>query len=170
MPARASHADLSHIRGHGVAGIMWPILSPGEVRDIIRTCISGGINWFDTAELYGRGESERALSSAIESLNVERGRITVATKWWPLFRTSSSITSTIDKRLVCLGAESIDLYQIHNPYSFSSISSQMRAMASLVESGKVQNIGVSNFSSKQMRKAHAELSKLGLVLVSNSEI
>lgn len=154
-------------RGSGMSGIMWPTLSMGEVRDIVKASITGGINWFDTAELYGWGESERALSSAIESLNVERGGITVATKWWPLFRTSSSITSTIDKRLECLGAETIDLYQIHNPYSFSSISSQMRAMASLVESGKVQNIGVSNFSAKQMRKAHAELSKLGLALVSN---
>jgi len=154
-------------RGSGTAGIMWPTLSPGEVRDIVRACIAGGINWFDTAELYGWGESERALSSALESLKIKRSDIAVATKWWPLFHTAGSITSTIDKRLRCLGAKSIDLYQIHNPYSFSPISSQMRAMARLVEAGKVRYIGVSNFSAKQMRKAHGELSRLGLALVSN---
>ena len=154
-------------RGSGIAGIMWPTLGPGEVRDIVGACISGGINWFDTAELYGWGESERTLSCALESLKIPREDIAVATKWWPLFRTAGSIASTVKKRLKCLGAESIDLYQIHNPYSFSPISSQMRAMARLVETGKVRYIGVSNFSARQMRKAHRELSKLGLPLVSN---
>jgi aryl-alcohol dehydrogenase-like predicted oxidoreductase len=154
-------------RGSGIAGIMWPTLGTGEVRDIVRASIAGGINWFDTAELYGWGESERALSDALESLKVQRDGITVATKWWPLFRTAGSITSTIDKRLECLRSQTIDLYQIHNPFSFSPISSQMKAMARLVEEGKVRYIGVSNFSAKKMRKAYKELSNLGLPLVSN---
>lgn len=154
-------------RGSGIAGIMWPTLSPGEVRDIVRACISGGINWFDTAELYGWGESEKALSNALDSMKINRSDIEIATKWWPLFRTAGSITSTIDKRLRCLNTDTIELYQIHNPYSFSGVSSQMKAMARLVEAGKVSYIGVSNFSAKQMRKAHRELSKLGLPLVSN---
>lgn len=167
MLSPIGHGCLQMSRGRGMSGIMWPTLSMSEVKDIVRACISGGINWFDTAELYGWGESERALSEALESLKINRGDIAIATKWWPIFRTASSITSTIDKRLSCLGTGVIDLYQIHNPYSFSPISSQMRAMARLVESGKVRYIGVSNFSAKQMRKAHRELSKLGLPLVSN---
>ena len=154
-------------RGSGIAGIMWPSLSTGDVREIVKASISGGMNWFDTAELYGWGESEKALSNALKSLKMSGGDIYIATKWWPLFRTGSSITSTIDKRLKCLNVKTIDLYQIHNPYSFSTISSEMKAMARLVEEGKVRYVGVSNYSAGQMRKAHKELSRLGLPLVSN---
>jgi len=154
-------------RGKGVSGIMWPSLSRSEISDIIKSSLSGGVNWFDTAELYGRGESEKALSRALDDLKIPRDDITIATKWWPLFRTAGSIGRTIDTRLEYLNTATIDLYQIHNPYSFSSIGSQMKAMAGLVEEGKVRYIGVSNFSSNQMRKAHEELAKLGLPLVSN---
>ena len=42
-------------RGSGITGIMWPTLSPGEVSDIVRASISGGVNWFDTAELKALG-------------------------------------------------------------------------------------------------------------------
>lgn len=150
-----------------MSGIMWPSLSQSEINGIIKSAVSGGINWFDTAELYGRGESEKALSCSLGDLKIPRNEIVIATKWWPLFRTAGSIGRTIDKRLECLNTDTIDLYQIHNPLSFSPIGSQMRAMARLVEEGKVRYIGVSNFSSKQMRKAHKELSKPGLPLVSN---
>ncbi len=91
----------------------------------------------------------------------------IATKWWPLFRTAGSIGKTIDDRLRSLDTEYIDLHQIHNPFSFSSIGSQMREMAELAGSGKVRHVGVSNFSADGMRKAHMELSRLGLALVSN---
>ena len=154
-------------RGRGVSGIMWPSLSVKEIKDIIKSAVSGGINWFDTAELYGRGESERALSRSLGELEIPVNEIVIATKWWPLFRTAGSIGRTIDRRLECLNTDTIDLYQIHNPLSFSPIGSQMRAMAKLVDECKVRYIGVSNFSSRQMRKAHLELSKLGLPLVSN---
>lgn len=154
-------------RGSGVAGIMWPTLEHPQVTDIVKASISGGVNWFDTAELYGWGESERALSKALGSLGIEPGEVSIATKWWPPFRTSSSIASTIDKRLTCLSPYGIDLYQIHNPYAFSPISSQMRQMARLVEEGKIKYVGVSNFSARQMRKAHRVLSSLGVPLVSN---
>lgn len=154
-------------RGRGMAGVMWPKLSLSEVQDIVRAAIAGGINWFDTAELYGWGESEEALSSALDSLGVSPGEVAVATKWWPVLRTSSSITSTIDTRLSCLSPYGIDLYQIHNPFSFSPISSQMKTMAKLVEKGKIRYVGVSNFSHKQMRKAHKTLGKFGIPLVSN---
>lgn len=154
-------------RGRGMAGVMWPKLSPAEVEDIVRASISGGINWFDTAELYGWGESEEALSEALDSLGISPGEVAVATKWWPILRTSSSLTSTIDTRLTCLKPYRIDLYQIHNPFSFSAISSQMKAMAKLVDQGKIRYVGVSNFSHKQMRNAHKTLREFEIPLVSN---
>ncbi|GJM15956.1 MAG: oxidoreductase [Thermodesulfobacteriota bacterium] len=158
---------LQFSRGRGISGAMWPSLSRSEINAIVETSIRGGINWFDTAELYGWGESERALSQSIDDLKIKRDEIVIATKWWPVLRTSSSITTSIDTRLSALNTDKIDLYQIHNSFSFSSISSQMKEMAKLVDLGKVRYVGVSNFSARRMRKAHKELSKYGLTLVSN---
>lgn len=158
---------LQFSRGRGISGIMWPSLGRDEINSIVAASIAGGINWFDTAELYGWGESERAISRSLDDLDISKKEVVVATKWWPVLRTSGSLTSTIDKRLSALNTEVIDLYQIHNSFSFSSIRSQMKEMAWLVEQGKIKYVGVSNFSAKSMRKAHEELMKHGLKLVSN---
>jgi aryl-alcohol dehydrogenase-like predicted oxidoreductase len=154
-------------RGKGISGLLWPPLNRSDIRDIVRASLEGGINWFDTAELYGWGESEKALALALGELNVPRGDVVLATKWWPVLRRAGSIGRTIDDRLRFLGTDYIDLHQVHNPYSFSSTGSQMREMAKLAEDGKVRYAGVSNFTADGMRKAHLELSWLGLALVSN---
>ena len=85
----------------------------------------------------------------------------------PFFRTAKSIVKTIDKRLENLKDFRIDLYQIHNPLSFSSTRAEMKAMAQLVKDQKIRYIGVSNFSAKGMKAAQNELSKHGLNLISN---
>lgn len=153
--------------GRGMSGLLWPPLSGDDIKEIVRVSVEGGVNWFDTAELYGRGQSEASLSRALSSLGIKRERVVIADKWWPLLRTAGSITKTIDERLSRLGTGYIDLHQIHNPYSLSSIKSQMKEMARLAGEGKIRYVGVSNFSAEDMRKAHMELSKLGLALVSN---
>jgi aryl-alcohol dehydrogenase-like predicted oxidoreductase len=56
---------------------------------------------------------------------------------------------------------------VHQPYSFSTPEAEMRAMAELVQQGKIRSVGVSNFSAAQMRRAHAELAKFGLPLAAN---
>jgi aryl-alcohol dehydrogenase-like predicted oxidoreductase len=61
----------------------------------------------------------------------------------------------------------IDLYYVHQPFSFSSPESEMNAMADLVEAGKIRSVGVSNFSPAHMRRAHAALQKRGLPLATN---
>ena len=158
---------LQFSRGKGISGIMWPSLRREQINDIVKASIEGGINWFDTAELYGWGESEKALSRSLNDLQIPRNEIVIATKWWPLLRTAASLSATIEKRLSALSTPKIDLYQIHNSFSFSSISKEMKEMAKLVEQEKIKYIGVSNFSANAMRKAHKELSKYGLTLVSN---
>ncbi|MEQ9619695.1 MAG: aldo/keto reductase [Deltaproteobacteria bacterium] len=158
---------LQFSRGRGVSGLLWPTLGAQGINGIVKASLDGGVNWFDTAELYGWGESERALARSLGELNVPRDEVIIATKWWPLLRTAGSIKRTVGERLSSLSVDLIDLHQIHNPFSLSSIGSQMKEMAGLVETGKVRYVGVSNYSAERMRKAHLELSRLGLALVSN---
>lgn len=152
----------------GISAKFWPTLPQEEIREIVRVSLEGGINWFDTAEVYGWGNSEEALAEALTAAGRAPGQVIVATKWWPrMLRTAGSIHRTIDVRLQRLGGFPIDLYQVHHPFSLSRTSAQMRAMARVVEQGKVRAVGVSNFSASQMREAHAVLGELGLKLTSN---
>jgi len=154
-------------QGKGLSGKFWPKLEEESIKKIIDETIRVGINWFDTAEIYGLGESERTLSRSLDKLEIDRKNIVIATKWWPTFKTSKSISKTINNRLTNLNTKVIDLYQIHNPYSFSGINSQMKEMSKLVEDVKVKYIGVSNFSAKQMERAYKSLHQYDLKLVSN---
>lgn len=154
-------------KGNGFVGKFWPILSDDQIRETVDVSLKGGVNWFDTAEAYGWGESEKALNRALKSLGKQPKDIIIATKWFPLLRRARSITQTIDERLMALDIPCIDLHQIHFSGSISSTGSTMRAMAKLVKKKKIRYVGVSNYSAKQMRKAHEELSKFGLFLVSN---
>ncbi|MBU4174572.1 MAG: aldo/keto reductase [Actinobacteria bacterium] len=153
--------------GKGVDRFMYKGLDPEVTQEIVKTVIDGGINWFDTAEGYGWGRSERALSSALSAAGIADEDIVVATKWFPLFRTAESIRKTIDKRKRCLEGYTIGLHQVHNPTSLSSVEAQMDAMADLVDSSQIRSVGVSNFSTRRMRRAHAALERRGLPLASN---
>jgi aryl-alcohol dehydrogenase-like predicted oxidoreductase len=153
--------------GVGFNKYFWQGLSQNVVDGIVKAALDGGVSWFDTAEIYGNGRSERDLSSALVKAGIGKGDVVVATKWWTFFRTARSIGLTIDERLRCLDPFPIDLYQVHNPYSFSSIEAEMNAMADLVEAGKIRAVGVSNFNAKMMRKAHDVLARRGIPLASN---
>jgi aryl-alcohol dehydrogenase-like predicted oxidoreductase len=153
--------------GHGLVGRYWPVLDRATVRAIVEGSLEAGVSWFDTAEAYGGGESERALTEALRELGRKPGEVVLATKWMPFLRTARSITRTIDRRREALGEYPIDLYQIHNPYSLSSIEAQLREMAALAREGRIRAIGVSNFSEEQMRRAHRLLAEEGIPLASN---
>jgi len=150
-----------------LAGKYWPMLSDEKSYQIVQTSYNNGVNWFDTAEMYGNGESERTLARALHVANIPDENVVVATKWMPIFRTAGSIHKTIGQRIDALDGYTISLYQIHNPFSFSGIRAQMQAMADLVKDKKIRYVGVSNFSAAQMRKAHWELSRHGIQLISN---
>ena len=149
------------------AGKFWPSLDEEVTQNIVSLTLDGGINWFDTAELYGNGASERALSASLQKLGKKPGEVIIATKWWPMFRTASNIAKTIDDRIEALQPFPIDLYQVHQPYGFSSVTAEMKAMAEIYKAKKIKHIGVSNYSAKQMRKAWETLQKEGILLVSN---
>ncbi len=155
--------------GGRIANIgIWATLGQEAVDEIVRSALENGINWFDTAELYGFGKSEQLLSHAILSAGRKPGDVVIATKWRPILRTASSIVRTIDRRLDALSPFGIDLYQVHFPFmSFSTIENQMEAMASLVHAGKIRAVGVSNFDPDQMRRAFDKLASMGVSLASN---
>ena len=153
--------------GKGVAGSFWKGLSQESVSAIVKTALDGGINWFDTAEAYGMGVSERTLRSALQANGVEPGSVVVATKWMPFLRRAKSITNTYGIREESLRPYHIDLHQIHNPAGLSSVENEMNRMADLVEEGRLRAVGVSNFGVERMRAAHAALSRRGIPLASN---
>jgi len=150
-----------------MAGKFWPKLEDDLINNIIKTSLDGGINWFDTAEVYGNGASENALARSLTFNGKKPGQIMVATKWWPMFRTASNILKTIEQRIDALAPFPIDLYQVHQPWGFSNEKSEMEAMTRLVKENKIRYVGVSNFSAVQMRSAWETLQKNGIQLVSN---
>ncbi|MHA2295933.1 MAG: aldo/keto reductase [Candidatus Hodarchaeales archaeon] len=153
--------------GSRFGNIMFPPITEQDANNIIKTAIDNGINWFDTAEAYGFGASERNLSRGLQAADIKDEEVVIATKWMPMMRWAGSIKKTIDKRIENLHPYTIGLHQIHMPFSFSSLKSQLNNMADLVEEGKIRSVGVSNFSAKQMRKAHEVLEKRGIPLASN---
>lgn len=153
--------------GEGLKGGMHPPIPQDRKNDIVKAALDGGINWFDTAELYGGGISERSLAAALKANGRRDGDVVVATKWFPLLRRAGNIRQSIDARLRCLDGFSIDLYMVHHPLGFSSVEAEMNAMADLVEAGKIRSVGVSNFNATQMRRAHRTLAARGLPLAVN---
>ena len=153
--------------GKGGATGTWDPISVEETNGIVQAALNGGINWFDTAELYGWGRSERGLARALNLAGKTDQEVVVATKWNPLGRRAQSITRTIGDRQDCLKPYTIDLYQIHVPYAFATRKSEMNAMADLVDGGKIRSIGISNYNAKQMRHAHEILLTREMRLTAN---
>src|SRR5258706_2674272 len=153
--------------GGGLMGPAFPIIEQESKNATVKAGLDGGVNWFDTAELYGAGVSETSLATALKAAGKKDDDVVVATKWWPLFRTARNIPKTIEDRMRFLDGYSISLYMIHQPFSFSSPEAEMEEMAKLVEAGKIRSVGVSNFNSEQMQRAHRQLQKHGLPLAVN---
>jgi len=87
-------------RGIGLSGWFWPDLPEDTIDAIIKSSLEQGVNWFDTAEMYGRGASEAALSRHLHESGIKQGEVIIATKWWPLFRSAKSIYMTINVRMI----------------------------------------------------------------------
>ena len=154
-------------QGKGITGKMWSVLDQETMDAIVAAALRGGISWFDTAQAYGNGLSECALAAGLRRADVAPGRVVIATKWLPILKPARDIPRNIDKRIQCMSPYPIDLYQVHLPWSRSSVAAQMREMAALHRAGKVRAVGVSNFSAKQMARAGAALQAEGLPLASN---
>jgi aryl-alcohol dehydrogenase-like predicted oxidoreductase len=159
--------QFSEGKGLFSVGWYWPALEPSVVDAVVRRSIAGGINWFDTAEAYGNGASERETSRALQAAGAVPGSVVVATKWNPAGRVAGSLLGTIDERLEAMKPYPIDLHQVHQWFGLSSVEAEMDAMAELVAAKKIRSVGVSNFNQRRMRRAHAALATRGLPLAAN---
>ncbi|MEM9136975.1 MAG: aldo/keto reductase, partial [Cyanobacteria bacterium P01_F01_bin.42] len=140
---------------------------PEDVDQAFKASLSSGISFFDTAEVYGTGKSEKLLGDCMKSTELP---VQVATKYFPLpWRfMASAVTDAVTASLERLQVDSIDLYQVHQPFSFlMSQQTLMNTLADEVEKGRIKTVGVSNYSESQMRQAHKYLGDRGIPLAVN---
>jgi aryl-alcohol dehydrogenase-like predicted oxidoreductase len=142
-----------------------------DIHEALRKSIEGGIDFFDTAELYGKGRSEVLLGECLREMAPAGSGVpvVVATKFAPLpFRLrKGALVRALRASLARLGLARVDLYQVHFPYSLVPIPVWANALADAVEAGLTRSVGVSNYSAGQMRRAHEVLSRRGIPLASN---
>ncbi len=140
----------------------------GGVRDeaghlkVLHAAIERGINFFDTADMYGVGHNEELVSKAFSD---RWDKVIVATKfairrgpngeWLGVCGRPEYVKEACEKSLKRLGVDTIDLYYQHRPDPNVPVEESVGAMKALVQEGKVRFIGVSEFSAEQIRAAHA---------------
>jgi len=123
--------------------------------EAIRLGLDLGMNFIDTAEMYGAGHSEEVVARALEG---RREPVFVASKVSPRHFAHDDILHSARMSLKRLNRKQMDLYQLHWPNPNIPIAETMRAMEKLVKDGLVRFIGVSNFSAEQMKEAQQSLS------------
>ncbi len=138
-----------------------------EVESAFQATIEAGVNFFDTAEVYGFGESEKLLGQFMKQAQQP---VQIATKYGPApWRIGGqSVADALTESLKRLQVDQVALYQVHWPFTFfMSQSTLMNALADEVQRGRIAAIGVSNYSADQMREAHKILAERGVPLAVN---
>jgi aryl-alcohol dehydrogenase-like predicted oxidoreductase len=127
----------------------------------IHRALDLGINWIDTAAIYGLGHSEEVVGRALRSTSARPCVFTKCSMRWrdnqEIYRSlkAASIREELENSLRRLGVDTIDLYQVHWPDPDPEIEEGWAELARLREQGKIRWIGVSNFSVEQMERARA---------------
>jgi aryl-alcohol dehydrogenase-like predicted oxidoreductase len=129
------------------------------VLDALQKATELGINFIDTAEIYGQGKSERIIGEAIHD---RREDFVIATKVWPFDLSYGRVLRAVERSMRRLGVDVIDLYQVHWPNPLFPIRETMKAMKKLVQDGKVRTVGISNFKLKELKAAQEALAPLEL--------
>ena len=137
-----------------------------DIRGAFDASLAAGVNFFDTAEVYGSGRSERFLGSFLLGAS---SPVVVATKFFPFpWRLGkAALSRALHASLERLNLQRVDLYQIHWPYSPLAIETWAEALAQAVQQGLTRAVGVSNYSADQMQRSSAVSAKHGIILASN---
>ena len=145
-------------------------LTRDSIQEAWDASIDAGVTLFDTAEVYGRGESERIIGTLLAVTGPGRWSVVVATKFMPplwKLQVRSALLKSLRASLDRLGLAAVDLYQIHGPISLRSHAAMSEALAAAHQAGLVKAVGVSNYSAKETRSMAKELSARGLALATN---
>jgi aryl-alcohol dehydrogenase-like predicted oxidoreductase len=129
--------------------------------ELIKTSIESGINFFDTADVYTEGESEKILGQSLKNLKIARQHVVIATKVYSrvgpgrndVGASRGHIMDGVEASLRRLQTDHIDLYQIHGNDLITPVEETVRALDALVQQGKVRYIGCSNWQAWKIAKA-----------------
>jgi aryl-alcohol dehydrogenase-like predicted oxidoreductase len=129
--------------------------------ELVKASVEGGINFFDTADVYTEGESEKTLGQSLKNLNIARKDVVIATKVYgrmgpgrnDVGASRGHIMDGVEASLRRLQTDHIDLYQIHGNDSVTPIEETLGALDTLVQQGKVRYIGCSNWHAWKIAKA-----------------
>ena len=139
----------------------WGTQDESESLAAIQRALDGGLNWIDTAAVYGLGHSEEVVGKALQGRATKPLVFTKCSMRWgadrKIYRSlkKESLREELEASLRRLGVDTIDLYQIHWPNPEDEIEGGWETLARFQEQGKVRYIGVSNFSVAQMKRAQA---------------
>ena len=152
--------------GRGFMGI--GVVEQAGADAIVRRALDAGVNFFDTADVYSRGQSEQVLGRALATAGVPRESVVVATKVRGTMSDAANdgsgdvnnrglsrkhILESIDGSLRRLGLDYVDLYQIHGVDPTTPLEETLEALSDVVRMGKALYIGVSNLAAWQIEKA-----------------
>ncbi len=126
-----------------------------EALATVNKALEMGINFLDTAEVYGDGRSEEIVGKAIDG---RRDAVIIATKVLPRHLRERDLIRACDESLRRLKTDRIDLYQIHAAEPYVPLDESMAALAKLIDGGKIRYVGVSNFSVPLLRAAEEAFS------------
>jgi aryl-alcohol dehydrogenase-like predicted oxidoreductase len=129
--------------------------------ELVKTSIESGINFFDTADVYTEGESEKILGQSLKNLKIARQNVVIATKVYgrvgpgrnDIGASRGHIMDGVEASLRRLQTDHIDLYQIHANDSVTPVEETVRALDTLVQQGKVRYVGCSNWPAWKIAKA-----------------
>ena len=129
---------------------------PAEALAVVGRARALGVTLIDTAEMYGRGESERLLGRALAG-PAARDAVVLASKVTPTWPTRDRVAAAARGSLARLGSDHLDLYQVHWPNPLVPQRSTMAGMRTLLAGGLIRFVGVSNYGLGRWRAAEAAL-------------
>ena len=130
-----------------VGDATWGPQEKSDAIDAIRAAVDAGITFFDTAEGYGSGYSERLIG---EALGADRAKVVIGSKVSRGHLGAAALKAACEKSLKNLGTDTIDVYHIHWPSRKVPLAETVRAMEDLIAAGKIRHIAVSNFGREDL--------------------